>query len=790
MVPITGGIVERRGPAAELDEAVTSRELRCVSGAAGIGKTTVIRAVLESRPHLSVRGELLASVATAALHLGEVFDGEPFGDSPAAIARALYRRLPQCVESLDALSFENLHLADASIRDVLLELLYKLRLPCAVLVESRNPIVLVQHLSHRVRQHAIERMSEQESAALCQRLGGELADVPEALRGHPQLMVIYLSVGATRVEDWLAALVAGLPQQATVALRRLCIAATPTQRRWAEGALDESIRDPLAAVVDSDLRVTSAVREFVAASLEPGDREELERGLLSFLLEHRRLDQTDLRTALELAERPWADSARQTLIHSHGDRVLGLFSPSRVAELERLGARLRASSDPTERGLGHICRLRATLLSGLREQPRDLVDGVRELSPDPDAAVLWAKCNLVLGPHRRHSFDELAADLPSAARAELADAFEAFDAWVRGDAPLPSRPEDADFLHATRAWQDGKLGAIDSASLGLAPLPSPPATSSLPAPYLADYLPYAFAAIRGRDLDAVPLANHVIALVDGLRRLRPFASIGLGATALAQHCLLRDKPDAARQLTDALRDSAPVFAIEAKMVEALASATDLDAIAGALDAAAGTPSPLTTPYYAVLATRIALRADLQLDDLVERLRALASLPSLGGRPSLIIDECTRVLSEKARGLLGRLLIDAEDLEHPIRRQVLRSSTRAHSRPHSVLGDDVAVNAARLHVERFWFDPLDISALAESLGLRGDLLSRRFKRVVGVSPKKYHQRIRIAHASRLLIETDWNIAAVADECGYYDPSHFSREFKREKGVTPKAFRERR
>jgi len=53
--------------------------------------------------------------------------------------------------------------------------------------------------------------------------------------------------------------------------------------------------------------------------------------------------------------------------------------------------------------------------------------------------------------------------------------------------------------------------------------------------------------------------------------------------------------------------------------------------------------------------------------------------------------------------------------------------------------------------------------------------------------EYVQKLRIAHASRLLLDKEIPLAEIAYEAGFSDQSHFTRIFKRFVGVTPGAFR---
>ena len=85
------------------------------------------------------------------------------------------------------------------------------------------------------------------------------------------------------------------------------------------------------------------------------------------------------------------------------------------------------------------------------------------------------------------------------------------------------------------------------------------------------------------------------------------------------------------------------------------------------------------------------------------------------------------------------------------------------------------------------ETLSISELARLSGLSQSQFERRFRKVLGVSPKEYLIRVRVRSACRLLEQTNWTIARTALECGFYDHSHFSHAFRRLMGVSPSSYR---
>lgn len=66
-------------------------------------------------------------------------------------------------------------------------------------------------------------------------------------------------------------------------------------------------------------------------------------------------------------------------------------------------------------------------------------------------------------------------------------------------------------------------------------------------------------------------------------------------------------------------------------------------------------------------------------------------------------------------------------------------------------------------------------------------SRFIKKRIGNTFVDSLNEIRLGHATRMLIDTTYNVAEVAYKCGFSNMSNFNRTFKKHKGCTPKEFR---
>jgi AraC-like DNA-binding protein len=85
--------------------------------------------------------------------------------------------------------------------------------------------------------------------------------------------------------------------------------------------------------------------------------------------------------------------------------------------------------------------------------------------------------------------------------------------------------------------------------------------------------------------------------------------------------------------------------------------------------------------------------------------------------------------------------------------------------------------------------LRIERLAKMAGLSVYQLNRRLRIIFGITASQLIAKTRIDAASELLRSGDAPIAEIANACGYFDQSAFSRVFRKVVGLTPRQYRTR-
>ncbi|HEX7261105.1 MAG TPA: AraC family transcriptional regulator [Luteolibacter sp.] len=96
--------------------------------------------------------------------------------------------------------------------------------------------------------------------------------------------------------------------------------------------------------------------------------------------------------------------------------------------------------------------------------------------------------------------------------------------------------------------------------------------------------------------------------------------------------------------------------------------------------------------------------------------------------------------------------------------------------------------SREFIERNYLEITKLEAISKACEVDGAYLCRLFARFHDESPYQFLNRLRMEHASRILLESDATVKSVAAALGFKDAFHFSRVFKSIHHVPPSRFRQ--
>ncbi|MFH1195114.1 MAG: helix-turn-helix domain-containing protein [bacterium] len=91
-----------------------------------------------------------------------------------------------------------------------------------------------------------------------------------------------------------------------------------------------------------------------------------------------------------------------------------------------------------------------------------------------------------------------------------------------------------------------------------------------------------------------------------------------------------------------------------------------------------------------------------------------------------------------------------------------------------------------YLNRNYRNDIEMIELAELSELSEARFLRLFKEIMGMSPLKYRDDLRIKDAISLMISTDKSLEVISILCGYKNYKQFNTVFKRQKNLSPKEF----
>ena len=91
-----------------------------------------------------------------------------------------------------------------------------------------------------------------------------------------------------------------------------------------------------------------------------------------------------------------------------------------------------------------------------------------------------------------------------------------------------------------------------------------------------------------------------------------------------------------------------------------------------------------------------------------------------------------------------------------------------------------------YIQTHLADNISLDAMATEVGMSRFYFCRLFQQSTGITPYQYLIKCRTERAKALLLQGNLSIADVALEVGFSDQSHLTKHFKRLVGMTPKKF----
>lgn len=103
--------------------------------------------------------------------------------------------------------------------------------------------------------------------------------------------------------------------------------------------------------------------------------------------------------------------------------------------------------------------------------------------------------------------------------------------------------------------------------------------------------------------------------------------------------------------------------------------------------------------------------------------------------------------------------------------------------------DYVILKTTQYMEENYFSKITVEELSKIVNMSTPSYFRYFKKVFNTSPMEYLKNIRVSHATAMLSSTNDSISFIAQECGFFDSSHFTHVFEQSTNMKPKEFRKK-
>jgi AraC-like DNA-binding protein len=105
------------------------------------------------------------------------------------------------------------------------------------------------------------------------------------------------------------------------------------------------------------------------------------------------------------------------------------------------------------------------------------------------------------------------------------------------------------------------------------------------------------------------------------------------------------------------------------------------------------------------------------------------------------------------------------------------------RPETFASRESAVERVIHAMNQQMEEPMSLQHLAKHAMVSSSHLDHIFRQITGVCPRRYMGALRLAHAKRMLLDTELKVIDISLEAGYSSVGTFTRRFTRLVGVAP-------
>ena len=105
------------------------------------------------------------------------------------------------------------------------------------------------------------------------------------------------------------------------------------------------------------------------------------------------------------------------------------------------------------------------------------------------------------------------------------------------------------------------------------------------------------------------------------------------------------------------------------------------------------------------------------------------------------------------------------------------------------GSEEKVGLALEYLKRHCLEPFSLRQLLKISSMSRSNFMKQFHAIVGMAPRQFVIRRRIAHAVKLIATTNFSLSRIALECGFCDSSHFYKIFAKITNESPRDYRRR-